>query len=1023
MKVKKYIAALFLFIFPLLADAQFYVTGDDPGRLKWYSIDTDNYRVIYPEGNDSLARVYGSNLEKFRIPVSRTTGYLPGGPGRSRMPVVLHAYNTSNGSVAWAPKRMDLFTIPSAYEPEPMPWATMLSVHESRHVTQMQFGMTQAQRPMCWAFGQMWNILASLLYPGLSTIEGDAVIAETALTNSGRGRTADFLNYYMVAFDNGDYRRWDQWRLGSQRRYAPDHYALGYMTIGGLRTFYDAPMYMSESYHLAARRPYNLGAFRTTLKEMTGRTKEIAFQETCRRMHDLWTSEADARAPFMSLEPVTEEPRLYTDYEGLVFTEQGLYAIKKGHETTPVVVRIDSMGKETKVMRFAYETSNLKVSEPLGRIFWSETLPDERWSMKADSRVKYINLNGKGKATITDNDNLLFNPVPDSRKVEALTVQYHVEGGSSLTVIHLISGEVLRTVKAPAGLQLVEAAWLGNDIYATAISDGGYGIYCLDGEEWKTVLDPKPVMIKNFGSCGGELIFACDRTGVNELYHFDPVTCELRQKTVTRYGADNFVYSKDGKWLYCSSQTMKGKKIFRTSVDSLVDRKVSFDDLHTWVLAEKLAQQEKSVAAASGQSLLPDVKPQISSPKRYRKFPHAFNIHSWAPVYVNVDKIMNMSFDYTWQAASLGAAAIMQNRLATGVGEFGYSAHKDPYNPSKWRHSGHARYTYTGFYPAFEAEVNFNDRAAMQWAPTFYRMASGTSIGLTTGLTDKPYVEGKLSMYIPFNFSSGGWQRGFIPKISYKISNDYFNTCAVVVGTQESVMPNQGSPVYVQDNIFLGAVNGENKLRHSITASLRAYVMLPVPNSAVYPRWGLGTEVGMYRGIESSAYISPAGYAYFYGYIPGLLKTHGVKLTFSYQKKLNDAPFGQGVMNILPRGLNNNASLLNWLSVLNKKMTKTTIDYAFPIFIGDLAVGGNIFSIKRLVVNPHFDYTYVGGTSLFSVGGELILDMHSVLAFEWPCSIGVTCSYNGGAGFEAISRQSNIAINRFFIGPTFNVTF
>ena len=109
-------------LLPMVADAQFYVTGDDPGRLRWYSMDTDNFRIIYPEGNDSLAKVYGGNLEKYRLPVSRTSGYFPGGPGKFRMPVVLHTWNTSNGSVAWAPKRMDLFTVPSAYDPEALPW-------------------------------------------------------------------------------------------------------------------------------------------------------------------------------------------------------------------------------------------------------------------------------------------------------------------------------------------------------------------------------------------------------------------------------------------------------------------------------------------------------------------------------------------------------------------------------------------------------------------------------------------------------------------------------------------------------------------------------------------------------------------------------------------------------------------------------------------------------------------------------------------------------------------------------------
>ncbi|WP_289466197.1 hypothetical protein, partial [Klebsiella pneumoniae] len=72
---------------------------------------------------------------------------------------------------------------------------------------------TGALKPGNWVFGQMFNILVSLLYPGIEKMEGDAVIAETALTPSGRGRTADFLNYYWVAFDKGDFRKWAQWRF------------------------------------------------------------------------------------------------------------------------------------------------------------------------------------------------------------------------------------------------------------------------------------------------------------------------------------------------------------------------------------------------------------------------------------------------------------------------------------------------------------------------------------------------------------------------------------------------------------------------------------------------------------------------------------------------------------------------------------------------------------------------------------------------------------------------------------------
>ena len=58
---------MILLLLPCSAGAQFYVTGDDPGSLKWRSMDTDSYRIIYPDGTDSLARVYAGKLEKYKI--------------------------------------------------------------------------------------------------------------------------------------------------------------------------------------------------------------------------------------------------------------------------------------------------------------------------------------------------------------------------------------------------------------------------------------------------------------------------------------------------------------------------------------------------------------------------------------------------------------------------------------------------------------------------------------------------------------------------------------------------------------------------------------------------------------------------------------------------------------------------------------------------------------------------------------------------------------------------------------------
>lgn len=1016
---------IYLLFVSLTASAQFYVTGDDPGRLKWKSIDTDSYRIIYPSTNDSLALVYAAKLEKFKIPVSRTTGYVTGQGDGKLMPVVLHTHNGSNGSVAWAPKRMDLFTLPSAYDVDPLPWSTMLAVHESRHVTQMQFGMTNVQRPFGYVFGEMWNILVSIFYPNMYFIEGDAVVAETALTRSGRGRTADFLNYYRIAFDNGDFRNWNKWLYGSQRNYYPNHYALGYMLLANMRVKYDCPMYMHESYERASRKIWDICSFQTISKRKSGLKFNDMFMEICRDMNEQWQKEDSLRGPFMSFEAVGAEPRLYTDYSNNLVVGDDIYSVKSGYLNTPVLVRTDKDGREHFVSRFSAQTGRLQWSDYFKRIYWSESIPDARWSMKTDSKIRYIE-EGKSHKRTLRGKRLLHNPAPYQGDSFMAAAEYDVDGSSSLGIVGGLDGSVIESVPAPDSLQLVETAWIGKSLYATAVSEGGFGIYSIDfsddlkpAGDWTTVLAPQPVKVKDFDSEGEELMFTCDRTGVNELYHLDPSDGVLIQKTNTRYGASDFAYSQDGSILYFSAPTRKGLQLSKVSTDSLLNRKVRYEDIYKYELADRLAEQERAVAALRGDSeavpFLDSIS--ISSPKKYSKVGHMFNVHSWAPVYVSVDNIMNMSFDRIYQAASLGISGIMQNRLATGVGEFGYSAHKDPYDRTRWRHSGHVKYTYSGLYPVIETSLDINDRGSRQYFLTAYMQDGNTSISLESKEMNCPYIEGSIKMYIPFNFSSGGWFRGLVPQVSYRISNDMFNTGITLMSYDPEMGSISGNPVFVK------SIDGKNRFRHSLTGSIRGYTMLGTPNSAVYPKWGIGLEVGASGSLESSDILSPMGYAYLYGYVPGVVPAQGLKLTAMHQLSLGSGTiFNQAVVNSLPRGLSENSPLLSFLSIMNGSMTKVTADYGIPIYTGDWGLFGGFFYVKRLVLTPHFDYMFAGNNQLYSAGCDLVFDLNSILWLGWPCSLGVTYSYNGGPSFNALNTLG-LGLGHHYVGPVFNVTF
>ena len=164
--------------------AQFNTLGSDPAGVGWAWMQTPTYKLIYPAGMDSLAGAFALSLEKYRTALKPTSGYAPNEMYTKPMPVIIHPYlSYNNGMVSWAPRRMALKAVPDAYDPESTQWVDYLSVHESRHVSQMQFFRGDGTfRTLEMIMGEIWAGAAAALYPGTAFLEGDAVVAETALT-------------------------------------------------------------------------------------------------------------------------------------------------------------------------------------------------------------------------------------------------------------------------------------------------------------------------------------------------------------------------------------------------------------------------------------------------------------------------------------------------------------------------------------------------------------------------------------------------------------------------------------------------------------------------------------------------------------------------------------------------------------------------------------------------------------------------------------------------------------------------
>ena len=949
--------------------AQFHTMGADPGGLRWNQIETPTYRVVYPRGLDSLACAYAQTLERAATPVAGSIGVRPNAAYGNKMPVVLHAWTAySNGLVTWAPRRMELLTVPDAFPDESYPWMKHLGIHESRHVAQLQSGAMKPFRALNVLTGQLIPGALAAVYGGPAFFEGDAVVTETALSLHGRGRSADFLEYYRVSFAAGDQRDFWRWRYGSQRYYTPDYYRAGYLAVGGIRATFDVPDLSARFYRRVARHGIAFLNWDKTVREATGLRFKDAFAAVCDSLQQFWAADELARGPFLQTERVTAVPRRFTEYTGLDHQGDHIYAIRSGITQPDRLVRIYPDGRVEPHILLGAHVSGPESGGPLGRTYWSEVVRDARWPLRSYSIIR--SFDGK-KARKLTRKTRYYNPVPAPTEPVLSVTEYPVDGTSRVVLLDAENGQRLRDWRAPEGMQVVETIWLTDVLYASAITEAGAGLYRV-ADGFVPVLDPAPVSIGELWEQGGRLMFSSDLTGVQELYALDPSDGRVERLTNLRFGGKDFHLEADT--LFFTALQPEGRLVHKVAWNALQPVAADFTKPAKSPFADELA-------AGETESIDWDAPVEVSDPKPYNKLAHLFRFHSWLPFYFHFDTIDNFSFETLMQDAGLGATAFWQNDLGTGYGFAGY--HAAPVD-GLWRHSLHASFTYTGLYPVIEASVDFGDRNACEysiehdWAKQVIR--------LKTQELNVPSVSGDFKVYIPWNFTSGGWQRGLVPTATLYWNTDRFE---------------DGSPM------FRTSVN------------LRGYIMQYAPSSRVYPRLGLGAELGYsFRWI--SGLFSPSAYGYLYGYLPGLHETHGVRWSAMYARSF-DGLFHEAVVRTTPRGFT--TPVMRWLAAYPSQF-KAALDYKLPLIPVDRALLGPVAYLRNFELTLHGDYTAFSSQqekgALFSAGVDLAAVLGNFFWVPFPTRIGVSYNYNGGPPYATLVAKE-LPVQRHSFSLIFSV--
>lgn len=1027
------------------ARAQFTVSGSEPFRTRWKSIESPCFRIIYPEKMDSLARVYGRELEAARIPLGMSSGYATGSVYRRKLPVVLHPFHaTANASVTWTPRRMDIFTVSDPFSPDGTPWPRDLALHEGRHASQMQFtGDGFLFKTMKVLTGEAFAGGLSAIFPGPALLEGDAVVAETALSEAGRGREYSFLNYMVPAFDCGDWRNYWQWTNTSLARYTPDYYRGGYMLVAGTRVFFDDPLFM-DNYFRGARKLRFFG-LQHEVRKASGMKFKNAFRTIQEGFHEIWNEEARSRSPFMSISRISPVPKYHTAYRGTTSDDKGwLYARKSSLDKGCSLVRISTDGKEERLRSFATGSSPLKADLSGGKLWWSEIRNDARWDLKQSSDIRFICLEDPSRAHTLTKGRKYFNPTPSPDGKLLSVCEYADCGQYFLRLLDTASGAVRASYPMPEGIQPLESAWIGEDLFISGLLDEGYGIFRVSGlssdgkAKLKTVAEPCHSAISSLGIWPGTtcLTFVSDRSGASELYSLDVNDGTFLQVTSTKYGISDPCFNATGDTLFFSSlasadnpeRYREGYQICATAATGLVARKADSRSVHSFPVADALSAQEKELAKEAEYSFTQADSIPLSEPAKYSRI-RLPNIHSWLPLYVTYDDLLSLSLDVVDQAVQPGVSLFFQNLLGSGYGMAGYSHHKDNYRADgKWRDRLHLEYSYSGWFPKLELKLDVNERDRMQVRRYLVEKDGVTSYLAGGSLMDgSVLVDGSVRFYVPLNFTGGGISRGVIPQLKWSANNDLYDD-----RIYKMVYDGQTED-YVNTEV-LG--EGGNSFMNSLTMSVRGYITRNMGPSQVFPTLGIGAEAGFRTRPGHSGTYRNGAYIYTYGYLPGLAPLHGIKLTASFEKTFGRARYSlpELVVSLSPRGFVN-SSLSKYLGRNYRSHAGFTIDYAIPFGAVDWSFLSPAAYIRNFTLTPFCDVTLntygtipelgignemVRNETLCSAGADFSVKLGNFLWFPFDTELGVRYARNFWNTLEQ-EGVSNLKHNHFSF--FFNIDF
>lgn len=932
--------------------AQFLGSGQEPSGISWRQIDTKNFRLVYDTNFEREAQRLAALLDYSSRLVGNTLSQQ-----HKKIPIIIHNYSIiSNGMVAWAPKRMEIFPV-APQDIYSNDWFEQLTMHELRHIAQINRINHSIVELGSYLFGQSFTAAFGVGQVPPWFFEGDAVVTETALSKAGRGREPSFeMGTRAFVLENHKPYSFRKSVYGSFKDFVPNHYELGYLMVAYQRAK-QGPAIWENGLDYVANDPLGIGfpqglfdakydfmcfsPFLSNIKNQTGLNRKQLHKKIFTELDSLWTTKSKSISYTNFSDPInpTKKTGKYISYVKPRLVGNYVVALKSevGELDHFVLINKDTHTEKTIHTPGYMPSDNYTVGN--NRIYWNEYMPDIRWEQRNYSVIKYYEITTGHSGYLTQNTRY-FSPALSPGGSFIAIVEVDEVNNNSIKILKAENGEIVSTFHSPNNELIQTPSWDENSKYIvlTIVGKEGKSLVVLNTQngKWETLYGPtyesfsQPVFYNNY------ILFRGGFSGIDNIYALNISSKKIFQITSAFNGAYDPITGQNDL-LYYANYTSKGFDIVTAKIDTsqwVALEKVMNISLH---LAEKLAAQEPQKYDSRS------IEYKNYESKPYNKLSHLINIHSWTPFFSYQTNTINSSSlvlpGYTLYSQNLqgtleaiGGQGFVNNRIISSL-----------------------TFRYSGLFPVFEATVIHGD--SVSYIDDTIREPNNKEISLYT------------SVSFPLNFSRGSNIIGIISRISYNHENKYFTN------------PTNGDLSQGQNNVG---------------TSFYAYAHKRLAAKDIIPNLGVTVSLGRYEPLSYKKLFANKWVVGTNVYIPGIFNHCAFKLGLLSENQNVDNYFIESSSLGDPRGYKG-----FWNASVNaKSMMRYSVDYTFPIIYPDFSflrvlyfkrIFGNVY-YEQTDVNEIDKYKNITTKSFITYGLELSTDFN-LFFFPVPFNLGIRKAY------------------------------